>query len=371
MRRLLFFLVSLVVIGAVLYFTSGIILTILTNHALEYLSQNVKTPNLEYTKPSFQGVGFSSFNAITWRGISTNVTMMRRVAEKYSASIEECTICLEDIFRRAFLITIKGLSSAKETKFDDPLHPPRGTDEIIKGGDLSFRIAFNVLTLDDALAYARNLTDELRKFSQDGVTKLPLEFSAEQTFDFKGKTYTFKFRTQKEGDDYRLVMDEKELRRLGSFGGNLAATESDLKIIARYPLRAAQLVRLRDKAETVSALAKRKDPKVPEAAYRHVLWAYMLTKEYSEKFSQEVTTSHETAPDREDSPDKRKALKLIQEMAVNNNNVGRSYAIKGYRESEILDRVMHDSAVIRDDEIGKKKAPTPELLVQAPVRGSL
>jgi len=81
---------------------------------------------------------------------------------------------------------------------------------------------------------------------------------------------------------------------------------------------------------------------VPEDAYRHVLWSYLLTNEYGVDFAKEITDAHEIGLTDNTEAD--------HEMDYNNNEVGRKYAGESLTESVLLTMVMTDPAVIRQAE---------------------
>ena len=85
--------------------------------------------------------------------------------------------------------------------------------------------------------------------------------------------------------------------------------------------------------------ARERDGSVPEDAYRHVLWSYLLTQEFDAEFAEKVTDAHEIGSTTNTEAEHR--------MDYNNNAVGRRYAAEGVAEPEVLSRVRRDPAVIR------------------------
>jgi hypothetical protein len=115
------------------------------------------------------------------------------------------------------------------------------------------------------------------------------------------------------------------------------------------------LLRIRDRAEMAAQRAALQDPNFPEDAYRHTLWSYLLTKMYGEKFAKEVTDAHEAFADEEEIEKMgRLSFEYASYQDLINNGVGRQYAAMGYPESAILERVLTDPAIIRDNEAVKR-----------------
>jgi hypothetical protein len=77
---------------------------------------------------------------------------------------------------------------------------------------------------------------------------------------------------------------------------------------------------------------------VPEDAYRHVLWSYLLTKKFGPEFAEIVTDAHETLPTN---------TAAERRMDFHNNRIGRDYAQRGIRRERILWLVKNDVNVIR------------------------
>jgi len=157
---------------------------------------------------------------------------------------------------------------------------------------------------------------------------------------------------EREGDEYRLVTDELIMKKIGSYMRGFRPTPGDIKLLARNPIKAPQLLMIRDKATAVSKAAHLKDKRVPKDAYRHVLWAYLLTREYGAAFARQAGIAHESAADsQEEETGKSEMRKAYIYQDLNNDAVGQRYALTGYPEDSILERLLTDTAVIRDDEM--------------------
>lgn len=129
----------------------------------------------------------------------------------------------------------------------------------------------------------------------------------------------------------------KDLKKKGVIDKEL--TEREINFAARFSKEAPDIAQITQEAKMKSKLAHSRNPKVPEDAYRHVLWAYLLTKKFGSEFARKVTITHEVGPTGNTQAEKR--------MDINNNSVGVRYATLGLTEEEVLRRVMVDPAVIR------------------------
>ena len=150
-------------------------------------------------------------------------------------------------------------------------------------------------------------------------------------------------------------MDKNDLTKIAALLTGKKPNPIDIAVIARNPLKAAQLMKIRDKAETAAQLAAQQNPPIPEDAYRHILWSYLLAKMYGELFAKEVTDAHEAYADEEELQKMgRMSWDSASYQDLVNNAVGRQYAVMGYPESSILERVLTDPVIIRDNEAVKR-----------------
>ncbi len=358
MKKLAVFLISFILIlGAGLYFASGAILARVSEKMIDYITWNIKMPNLAYTRPIFSSVRWSSWNAITWTDVSLDARLMRneafKTAEDLSLRIGEITISMENFFERTILLSVEGFSAvAKEKGLGVDLP---GAGDRMEGGYLQIQFRLTGFGITDILAQLSALKEEIHQFSILGVTKIPISFAVTERFEMQGKPCTAKLSVDKKGEEYRLVMDKDDLIKIAALLTGQKPNPMDIAVIARNPMKASLLLRIRDKAATTAQLAVQQNPKIPEDAYRHTLWSYLLTKMYGEQFAKEVTDAHEAYADEEE-------LKKADHMSWNsagyqdlvNNAVGRQYAAMGYPESSILERVLTDPAITRDNEAMKR-----------------
>ena len=129
---------------------------------------------------------------------------------------------------------------------------------------------------------------------------------------------------------------------------NVGLTEAGIKIISSYPLRTVDLFEITYFAINTSKKAKKDDPSVPEDAYRHVMWSYLLTKRFNPEFAELVTDAHETRPG--NTPEER-------QMDYHNNEVGRRYAQENISQDELIKRIKTDPIIIRNPDEVRTRFP--------------
>ena len=144
--------------------------------------------------------------------------------------------------------------------------------------------------------------------------------------------------TIRDNHGYYRLMVNKEFFKSAAWlmAENLTDAESDL--LSLSPFKVPELLKIMHYARQESEKYK-KDKNIPEDAYRHVLWSFLLTKKYGPVFAKKVTDAHEIGDDTNTEADHR--------MDYNNNEVGRRYALENYKKNEILYRLLNDPAVIR------------------------
>lgn len=358
MKKIAIFLICFILIlGAGLYFASGAILARVSNRMIDYIVGNVRIPNLEYSRPIFSSVRPRSLTAVTWTDISLDARLTRdealKTTEEISLKIGELTIGMESFSERTILISLEGLNAVTKERGVSLGVPGGGVH--MEGGFLEIVLSVKGFRMADLLAQFSALKEEIHRFSLLGVTKIPISFSAAVVFEIQGKPCTAKFLVETKGDEYRLVMDKNDLTKIAALLTGKKPNPVDIEVIARNPMKAPLLMKIRDKAEAAALLAVQQDPKFPEDAYRHTLWSYLLTKAYGEKFAKEVTDAHEAYADEEELLKMgRMSWESASYQDLVNNAVGMQYAVMGYPESTLYERVLTDPAIIRDHEAVKR-----------------
>ncbi|MDA0349772.1 MAG: hypothetical protein O3C43_21845 [Verrucomicrobia bacterium] len=176
----------------------------------------------------------------------------------------------------------------------------------------------------------------LAELLDGGDTTGALHMQGTVYFDFgKDQIIPQKFNTRQNGNLYRLVLDRKDLELVApKFADRLSV--GDLDLVANHPLKAPRLLEIRQETEEKSKELRWAIKDFPEDVYRHVLWSYLLTKEYGPQFAQIVTNSHEEG-----------SFNSVEEMARDrqNNMVGVSYAENKIPESKIAERIRNDPRI--------------------------
>lgn len=354
MKKFIPVLLFTLIIGFGLYYVSGVILQMISDRAIDYIVRDIKIPEIEYTRPAFRNVNLSSFNAVTWEEITFDVRMLRngsaKTQDEFSLWIGEMTVSLESLSGRAALLNAKRVTVFAKARGSGAVSRVSGAGDSMERGNLKVWITLREFSKAAVAQQVQDLAKAIHAFSMHGVTRIPLSFSATQTFEIRDKPHRAKLSVEQKGDEYRLVMDKDDLMIIAATMSGQKASPTDIDVISRNPIKAPQLLRIRDKAAATAKLARQQDPNIPEDAYRHVLWSYLLVNAYGEAFAKEVTDAREVYPDQGKMTTEEILNRNIESYQdLQNNAAGRRFAKMGYPESRILRYVLTDDAVIRDE----------------------
>jgi hypothetical protein len=351
LKSLIKFLIFLAVLFGIGYLAINPLLKWFSYKAMHYTIGRLQSPNLTLSNPSFKKARIRFPEAVTWEDFTITATVVPtddsgRVL-KAMVNVEELTLEAKEFFNGLFVIIAKGLHTSHEyiSKGASSVHEDSPVS--LQEGEATVLLQLQITDLADIKMQIRNFAGEMKKLSEEARTTIPIEFSAKESIQLKGKSFTLGLQIEKKGEAYCIVANRHDLGFIGRnlFPPDQTLTPADIEIIANNPLRAPQLLRIQSNASTEAANAYEQNPKVPEQAYRHVLWNYYLAREYGADFAKEVTDAHEITEDAEERHDPKAELNRRQDL--NNNEVGRKYAALGYSESKILSLVMTDPEVIR------------------------
>ena len=116
-------------------------------------------------------------------------------------------------------------------------------------------------------------------------------------------------------------------------------TEAEIEVLSSYPLRVARLLRIKNYSKKKAGRLAVQD-NFPQDAYRHVLWSWLITKEFGPEFAEMVTDAHEVGAKYADD-------EWATNMDYNNNTLGRKYFAMGIKENGLQAKVLSDPDVIK------------------------
>lgn len=197
------------------------------------------------------------------------------------------------------------------------------------------------LALDwsDLAASAALLEREARRLAQDGRCALPMRLAGAAHFRVGERWYDVDLSSTRRDGETVLALDPEDVRRI-SQDYVRPLTEAEIALVAAHPARAPVLLRFSQQAYEAAERLRRRDRSFPYDAYRHVYWSWLLTRRFGPEFAEEVTDAHELGATYEFGASSR-------QMDLNNNAVGRAYALAGVAEADLITRLLQDPAVVR------------------------
>jgi len=307
----------------------------------EYAAREAAGHGVLLRRLQISHTGFSPAG-IGWRDIGFDVDIRNRGGfsgrRTVSVKLRRLTLAPAGIFPAAVVLRGHGLQMASHV-LADVLGEPKQRDEFIQHG--IFRLRFEP-GLENSKRLRRRLGglfQETLKLVYLGEARLDLTLSALALFKVHGETFKIPLQSEKRNGRVFVTVPARDLNRL-SQSLDERLTPQELSVLSERPFLAPQLLKIRNTARHEAYQAKKKNPAIPKDAYRHILWSYLLTREFGERIAQEVTDAHE----------KEQVVASTQaqhEMDYHNNRIGRRYAKENVPQEALLDRVLKDTAVIR------------------------
>lgn len=327
---------SLLTILAVL----GVLLTAAAFLANQFVEDRLRQTFKEYsqrlaardgfkTDPSFESAYFTSLHTLLFKNFSTEIGFP--VTNKFSEfrwHIKAAEIELDfqsgnvAVMVRDLLLEVEGKGSFE--------------------GSGKAELPFDWMKMGSYNQEMNKVYLEGKKLVDTGSTRILFDASGTLKFRIGKEMISTTVSSRHEGPLTYLEMSKDDVLKIShQVGDKLTRGEAD--IVSRHPIQAPTLFRIKNYAEDRARAAKTANPLVPEGSYRHILWNFLLTRQYGPEFTKMVTDAHEVG-DREGEDME------THYTDYHNNAIGRRWALeKETTESDVLPRVLSDPKVIRKD----------------------
>ncbi len=288
---------------------------------------------------NFGNAELDSLNTIRWTDINSKIAVKKKNQyisnQEFTVHVSQLTFRLINFFEKKILITAIGLE----------IFPPNevATDQArysegVQNGKFSVAFEFDYFKPHTAKEQLNALVKSLATIISDGKTRIPIDFSCISFFTLNNEPAKAKITTMHDNQGYYRLVANKEFFKTMAWHSGDNITDAEAQVLALNPFKLPRLLKIMGDARVESERYKR-NPAVPEDAYRHVLWSYLLTKEYGPEFAKIVTDSHEEGDMTNTEAEHR--------MDYANNTIGREYALNNYNQNEVLRRLLNDSRVVR------------------------
>jgi len=290
----------------------------------------------------FRCAGFSSFNSLRWKKINVRIEIpaggVFSKARMFSVKARSMEVSWIGLFPPLFEVRAGGIQIESQVLAETLGGQTAGAEKTDQG-TLRFQTVYTFWNRSKARREAGSLFNKLLEFARKGKTPLMLDFKTAVSFEIHGAPIRASIESRQIDGITFLRMPVQDLITISAVLDE-GLTSQEIRILSENPMLAPQLLKIRNYARTTAYRAGKNDASVPKDAYRHVLWSYLLTREFGEAFSEKVTQAHEINAVLDNTA-------AQTAMDFKNNAVGRKYARLGYEESSLLSRLRKDPAVVR------------------------
>jgi hypothetical protein len=347
-KKLVAFLFIVLLIAGGLYLASGYILENVFKMGIDYLASTSKTFGIVIESPYFGSARLTNWNQLTLDGLTANIEM-KKANESLSDvrslfSINQTTVTMQSFPEKTFMLEADGIeitASGAVAKSEATTAEKEGG---VKEGKVSVSVRLAGFEPSQLKAQLQTILQDVTQLGREGKTPLPIELQAVSVFKLDQEPVEARIWTEKEGDQYVLKMSPEDLVKIAKSRGD-SLSEAEARLLSVHPIQAPEMMRITHDARRKASDAHGRNSVIPEDAYRHILWNFLLTKKFGEELTKQLTDAHEEGP----GASANTAAQRQQDY--NNNALGREYALAGLKESDILERVLNDPRVIRDDQL--------------------
>ncbi|MBT5876446.1 MAG: hypothetical protein HOH43_23685 [Candidatus Latescibacteria bacterium] len=360
--KYLFILAILVLAGG--YFAANYILDSLTQEAITLARIQAANFGVRIDRAEYESLWISSPTSMTWNNLNVRFRIdgesaaLTRPEERQAMDRARAALPLE---RVAFEIKAQDITAgitnisagtAILTATNFSISPVSSSMADMAGnlgsGSVVGRLFETEMRVDmqDPVQSSKQMAQRFLDLARTGSTDAYIRFDGTATMPVRGSMVEANIHTEEQAGRTVVVVNREDIARISQlFDDKL--TEPEIDIIAENPAKAPLLFSIKDRAETTARSAYAGDSSVPQDPYRHVLWSYLLTREFGPEFAKKVTDSHESGPTGNS--------RMERQQDYNNNEVGRRYAEQGVQESEILQLVRTDPTVMRQWNRGSRR----------------
>ena len=254
--------------------------------------------------------------------------------------VEKAAFTVEKYRSRLCAVRLRGIQVRASRPPDFSGTAALGTHMLLRGREGKIVLHSPSFTMTGMEEAARHFSRALKEFIMTGRAAIPMEFSGTAFFPLDGTYVQSRIFIENRAGVALLRMNEDDVMYLAEqFDLKHPLNEIEADLVASNPLKAPSLLDIRRRASRESEIAHSADRQVPEDAYRHVLWSYLLARKFGAEFAEKVTGAHEEGMTGNTEAEKA--------MDLQNNKVGIGYALSGRKEQELLRLVMTDPQVVR------------------------
>ncbi len=318
------------------------ILKIYASQTAQFLVHSQLSQNFDIASLDFETVIFKSLSTIEVKHIIATVIISSTneiiSGQDLQVSIKRLTLRLDKLLKKRFILTVDDLSISQSSKINLSEKKEDTFFEHLEKGRFSIKFRLDPLQIHNAAIQFKQYIKKMESLLNGEKVDMPIQFYGISSFTINDETVKAKIITECDKYSCGLIVN-KEFFKLISWLMQEDLSDPEIKLLSRNPFRVPKLLNLRNIAQNESENKYKKNKTIPKDAYRHVLWSYLLTKEYGAVFSKEVTDAHEEGDTNNSEAE--------HNMDYNNNSIGRKYSLSNYNQNEILFKLLSDPQIIR------------------------
>jgi hypothetical protein len=338
---LILFLVCLLVLALAAWLLPGIIVEII----VEEIPKALAPLGLEVADLTYDSAHLASWRGATVTGVAFSFgrlspTPSSSPSHQNTFDAREITVIATSLSDPAVTFAIENFNLTLDQPFGPAEFRFRRLENAAWREDTPVR-------LRDALTIAREALADTKTLFREGRVDEDFDIEGLAHFQLFGKESQARIYTASENGAASLCFDEADVRAIAQ-AHHVTLGDAEVTLVAENPLKMPGVIEITTTAQKSALAARRTDPSVPEDAYRHTLWSYLLTDRFGAEFAKIVTDAHETVPG--NTPEERA-------MDYHNNAVGRRLAARNIPRNTILETVKTAPEIIRSPQEVLKRPP--------------
>ena len=329
--------ISVAVLG---YFGVGMSLESSVRQQLQRLADEDPIPGLEFGQSWFQDMAVYPGGSVTWKHV--RIPFRRSDGELYRGGagllFTAASLKIGPSERpREYQIEAEGVGIQLD-RGAGALPGVWRVDAYRGAGFAIERFSLALPMEDDEPGRAvRSALSKLAEVLTAEGASIPFQLVGRARIPVGGEIREVPLTVHEHGGRWSVQMDGEALRgAVGKLVEPLKAAE--LSYTNEYPLWAPVMIELRDYVRVAVSQARDQDPALPERAYAHLLWSYLLAREVGQGYSKEVMGRYIA---------ETKANEAERQMDTSNSEVGRRFAADGVEQRRLIELAKTDPSVVR------------------------
>jgi len=335
MRFFKWFLISILLIVIIVYFSGGYIARELLKYALEYAEPELAGLGITIKQFDYNKVRLHSLNSFLVSDVDVHFDVEKEIYGKKSFSAEfsseSVILRIANLNDPMIRLTLKEFDLYIQSNEENPDRPFGKFENAYWRSETPIR-------LYDVKESGELIIDRLTTLFQENSIPDHIEFHGDALLNLDRQDIKVRLFTEQFDNRTYLRLDKDDILKASDEFLDTDVSESEAELISQYPARALHILKITRDAWSLSQREKSKREDFPDDAFKHIYWSYHLTKTFGPDFAKEITDAHETLPN--NTPQQRK-------MDFHNNEIGRAIASEDLSVDDLKRIVLNSPEIIR------------------------